>query len=189
MGGSHSLLWVYATRGCGCSSQQAVAPRHSRLWQSDTRFSGSQTVERGCARQSSDCLPPPQTSLFYQTILRKIYACFWCMGWSRAMLSSALPRCSLMHPSDAPSCTRAMLSLAPRRCSLVHQGDALSCTKSNRAYRLILEEVFPRLEGKLSRASTGDLPARRREDFPQGEGKTSRKAKGDLHPTAARLFY
>ena len=88
------------------------------------------------------------------------------MGWSRAMLSSALPRCSLMHPSDAPSCTRAMLSLAPRRCSLVHQGDALSCTKSNRAYRLILEEVFPRLGGR-----------------------PSRKAKGDLHPTAARLFY
>lgn len=84
---------------------------------------------------------------------------------------------------------RAMLPLALERCSPLHQGDAPSCTKSNRAYRLILEEVFPRLEGKLSRASTGNLPARRRETFPQGEGKTSPKAKGDLHPTATRLFY
>lgn len=84
---------------------------------------------------------------------------------------------------------RAMLSSAPERCYPLHQGDALSCTKSNRAYRLILEEVFPRLEGKLSRASKGDLPVPRRETLPQGEGKTSRKAKGDLHPTATRLFY
>ena len=71
----------------------------------------------------------------------------------------------------------------------MHPSDALTWTKSNRAYRLILEEVFPRLEGKLSRASTGDLPVPRRETLPQGEGKTSPKAKGDLHPTATRLFY
>lgn len=77
-----------------------------------------------------------------------------------------LERCSRLHCLDAPSCTRAMLPLALERCSPLHQGDALSCTKSNRAYRLILEEVFPRLSGR-----------------------PSRKAKGDLHPTAARLFY
>ena len=74
------------------------------------------------------------------------------MGWPRAMLSSAPERCSRL--------TATMLPLAPERCYPLHQGDALSCTKSNRAYRLILEEVFPRLEGKLSRASAGDLPAR-----------------------------
>lgn len=100
-----------------------------------------------------------------------------------------LERCSHLDPSDAPVCTATMLPLAPERCYPLHQGDALSCTKSNRAYRLILEEVFPRLEGKLSRASKGDLPVPRRETLPQGEGKTSRKAKGDLHPTATRLFY
>ena len=88
------------------------------------------------------------------------------MGWPRAMLSSAPERCSRLHCYDAPVCTATMLPLAPERCSPLHQGDALSCTKSNRAYRLILEEVFPRLEGR-----------------------PSRKAKGDLHPTATRLFY
>lgn len=110
------------------------------------------------------------------------------MGWSRAMLSSAPERCSRLHCYDAPSCTRAMLSLAPRRCSLVHQGDAPSCTKSNRAYRLILEEVFPRLEGKLSRASTGDLPVPRRETFPRLDGRLSRKAKGRLPARRRETF-
>lgn len=83
---------------------------------------------------------------------------------------------------------RAMLSSAPERCYPLHQGDALSCTKSNRAYRLILEEVFPRLEGKLSRASTGDLPVPRRETFPRLGGRPSRKAKGRLPPRRRETF-
>ena len=95
-----------------------------------------------------------------------------------------LERWSHLHPSDAPVCTATMLPLAPERCYPLHQGDALSCTKSNRAYRLILEEVFPRLEGKLSRASKGDLPAPRRETFPRLEGRPSRASAGD--PAARR---
>ena len=99
-----------------------------------------------------------------------------------------LERWSHLHPSDAPVCTATMLPLAPERCYPLHQGDALSCTKSNRAYRLILEEVFPRLEGKLSRASKGDLPAPRRETFPCLGGRSCRKAKGRLPARRRETF-
>ena len=99
---------------------------------------------------------------------------------------------ALVHGMDSRQYMRWSRGSTRDGLEAVHgmvSSDALSCTKSNRAYRLILEEVFPRLEGRPSRASTGDLPAPRRETFPQGEGKTSPKAKGDLHPTATRLFY
>ena len=111
------------------------------------------------------------------------------MGWSRLGTWDGL---ALVHGMDSRQYMRWSRGSTRDGLEAVHgmvSSDALSCTKSNRAYRLILEEVFPRLDGRPSRASKGDLPVPRRETFPQGEGKTSPKAKGDLHPTATRLFY
>ena len=165
-----------------------VAVRQSSEGASDSRARVCQTVGRGCARQSSDCLPTPQTSLFYQTILRKIYACFWCMGWSRAMLSSALPRCSLLHQGDAPSCTQAMLSRAPKATGHIGSFWRKSSRASKGSSPVPRRETFPCLDGRPSRASTGDLPAPRRETFPRLGGRPSRKAKGRLPARRRETF-
>ena len=78
-----------------------------------------------------------------------------------------LERCSRLHCLDAPSCTRAMLPLALERCSPLHQGDAPSCTKAMLSRAPKATGHIGSFWRKSSRASAGDLPARRRETFTQ----------------------
>lgn len=127
----------------------------------DSRLGSSQTVALVAVRQSSEGVSD-----------------------SRARVCETVERLSASTPNQSILSNNIKVNI----CLLLVYGmvssDALSCTKSNRAYRLILEEVFPRLEGKLSRASTGSSPAPRRETFPCLDGRPSRKATGD--PPARR---
>ena len=110
------------------------------------------------------------------------------MGWSRLGTWDGL---ALVHGMVSRQYMRWSRGSTRDGLEAVHgmvSSDALSCTKSNRAYRLILEEVFPRLEGKLSRASKGDLPVPRRETFPRLGGRPSRKAKGRLPARRRETF-
>ena len=166
-----------------------VAVRQSSEGVSDSRARVCETVERLSASTPNQSILSNNIKVNICLLLVHGMASSDALICTRAMLPSALLRCSLLHPSDAIPCTKAMLSRAPKATGHIGSFWRKSSRASKGSSPAPRREALPRLDGRPSRASTGDPPARRRETLPQGDGKTSRKAKGDLHPTATRLFY